>query len=62
LGARVSDPTSGFNPSRLYFAAGIEEEEQDLFGSIQPVPEPATGSLLILSSDLLVARRRFIMH
>jgi uncharacterized protein (TIGR03118 family) len=48
-------PTSGFDPSKLYFAAGIEEEEEGLFGTIQAVPEPGTFGLLAVSGMVLAA-------
>ena len=35
-------PGSGFNPNALYFNAGINNEQNGLFGTITPVPEPAT--------------------
>jgi uncharacterized protein (TIGR03118 family) len=58
-GLAFRSPTSGFDPGRLYFAAGIEEEEQGLFGTIQPVPEPGTFGLLAAAA-LLAAGRRII--
>jgi len=38
-------PGSGFNPNALYFAAGIDDEQHGLFGTITPsaVPEPGTS-------------------
>jgi uncharacterized protein (TIGR03118 family) len=48
-GLAFRSETSGFDPNKLYFAAGIEEEEQGLFGSIQAVPEPGTFGLLTLA-------------
>lgn len=35
----------GVNPNALYFTAGINNAVDGLFGSIQPVPEPATAIL-----------------
>ena len=59
-GLAVRSPSSGFDSSRLYFAAGIEEEEEEgLFGTIQPVPEPGTFSSLIVTGSVLAGIRRF---
>ena len=56
----------GGDPNVLYFAAGIEDETQGLFGAIRPasiaaVPEPGTASLLLLAALALfvASRRRF---
>ncbi|HMI97063.1 MAG TPA: TIGR03118 family protein [Micropepsaceae bacterium] len=49
---------NGGNPNRVYFTAGINGEEDGLFGSLQ-VPEP--GTLALLGSGLaalIVLRRR----
>jgi uncharacterized protein (TIGR03118 family) len=50
----------GFDPNKLYFAAGIEDETHGLFGSISPVPEPSTVLLTAtgLGALLVTARRR----
>jgi hypothetical protein len=32
----------GFDPNALYFSAGINDEQDGLFGEITEVPEPAT--------------------
>jgi uncharacterized protein (TIGR03118 family) len=42
----------GFSPNKLYFTAGLNDEEDGLFGSLQVVPEPS--SLLTLAAGLLV--------
>ena len=47
----------GGNPSVLYFAAGINDEADGLFGQLQFVPGPATG-LLLLAGFALVLRKR----
>jgi uncharacterized protein (TIGR03118 family) len=49
----------GFSPDKLYFTAGLNDEHDGLFGSLQAVPEPST-SLLLAGALLLggVLRRR----
>jgi hypothetical protein len=54
-GLAFRSPTSGFPADRLYFAAGIEEEEQGLFGSIQAVPEPGTFGEITITGLALAA-------
>jgi uncharacterized protein (TIGR03118 family) len=49
----VSGPTN-----TLYFAAGIDNEQYGLFGTITAVPEPATWALLILGVGLMGAQLR----
>ena len=53
---------SGFDPNALYFAAGINDEENGLFGTITlaPVPEPATvwSGMLTLGALAFAAWRR----
>jgi uncharacterized protein (TIGR03118 family) len=56
-GLAFRSPTSGFNSSRLFFAAGIEEEEEGLFGTIQVVPEPGTFAFVALAVVLLAGLR-----
>jgi uncharacterized protein (TIGR03118 family) len=55
--------TAGAFPlNTLFFAAGINEEENGLFGQIQVAPEPSTISLIALSGVLVMLRftmRRF---
>jgi len=49
----------GFSPNSLYFTAGLNDEADGLFGSLQPAPEPSTA--LLLGGGLLLAaalRRR----
>jgi uncharacterized protein (TIGR03118 family) len=48
----------GFSPNKLYFAAGIDDEANGLFGSLEPVPEPGTLWLLASTGSWLIARRR----
>jgi uncharacterized protein (TIGR03118 family) len=58
-GLAFRSPTSGFDTTKLYFAAGIEEEEEGLFGTIQVVPEPGTFGLLALGGIVLAAGRQW---
>jgi uncharacterized protein (TIGR03118 family) len=48
----------GFSPGSLYFAAGINDEANGLFGSLEPIPEPGTLLLLASTAPWLIARRR----
>jgi uncharacterized protein (TIGR03118 family) len=41
---------SGFDPNALYFVAGINGEQDGLFGEIADVPEPGTLSLMALGA------------
>ena len=41
---------AGSNPNALYFAAGIDNEQHGLFGTLTATPEP--GSLLLLATGL----------
>jgi len=58
-GLAFRSATSGFDSSKLYFAAGIEEEEEGLFGTIQAVPEPGTFTFTTLAGAFVIAFRRF---
>jgi uncharacterized protein (TIGR03118 family) len=40
----------GFDPHKLYFAAGVNDETGGLFGSLTAIPEP--GTLLLLGAGL----------
>lgn len=56
-------PGSGFDPNALYFAAGIDDEQHGLFGTITiaSVPEPATtgtAALALLLIGFASVRRR----
>jgi len=49
-------PGSGFNPNTLFFVAGINDEANGLFGTIQAVPEPANFALVAGGCLLLLLR------
>ena len=51
----------GFDQHKLYFTAGLNNEENGLFGSLAPVPEPGTMLLIGLSfwGLLLLRRKKF---
>ncbi len=46
------------NPNGLYFTAGIDNQQNGLFGEIFPVPEPATFVLLALGIVSLIGLRK----
>jgi uncharacterized protein (TIGR03118 family) len=48
----------GVNPNALYFTAGINNEADGLFGSIQASPEPGTLALLLLAGCVIGVYRR----
>jgi uncharacterized protein (TIGR03118 family) len=48
---------NGGDPNKLYFAAGINDEVNGLFGSITVVPEPASLALFALGGVLIGALR-----
>jgi hypothetical protein len=54
-------PGSGFDPNALFFTAGIDDEEDGLFGEIVPaaeaVPEPTPLVLVVFGILGLVAAR-----
>ncbi|HEU0138215.1 MAG TPA: TIGR03118 family protein [Bryobacteraceae bacterium] len=52
---RFGNGGNGGDVNKLYFAAGIDDEEHGLFGSIAPVPEP--GTLTVCAGGLLVLLR-----
>jgi len=58
LGFRA--PGGTFDPNALYFTAGINLEQDGLFGAIRPVPEPMTFSLVAfgLAASALARRKR----
>jgi uncharacterized protein (TIGR03118 family) len=44
-GLKFGNGGAGGKPGTLYFAAGLDDEAHGLFGSLAPVPEPATTGL-----------------
>ena len=44
--------SAGFDPSKLYFTAGPNEEANGLFGSLGVIPEP--GTVVLLGAGLMV--------
>lgn len=52
-------PGGTFDPNGLYFAAGINNEANGLFGVIQAVPEPSTLAFVGLAGALALGFRRF---
>jgi uncharacterized protein (TIGR03118 family) len=50
-------PGSGFDPNTLFLTAGINDEANGLFASIQVVPEPGTFLMLALAGIPLVWRK-----
>jgi uncharacterized protein (TIGR03118 family) len=57
-GLRFGNGGNGGVPTSLYFAAGINNEADGLFGSIQAVPEPGTVTLFGIACLGLMARLR----
>ncbi len=52
-------PASSFDPNALFFTAGINDENDGLFGEIRVVPEPSTITLIPLGlSAIALALRR----
>lgn len=47
LKVRSSGPSA--NPDAVYFTAGINEEENGLFGTIQQAPEPGTAGMMLVA-------------
>lgn len=48
----------GFDPNKLYFTAGLNDEANGLFGSLSVVPEPGTWIALAAGLAVLIALRR----
>ncbi len=51
-------PGSGFDPNTLFFAAGINDENDGSFGSIQAVPTLGMVGLVLVVGGLARVRRR----
>jgi uncharacterized protein (TIGR03118 family) len=51
-------PLSTFDPNALFFTAGINDEEDGLFGALKPAPEPATLLLSAFGLGVLALARR----
>jgi uncharacterized protein (TIGR03118 family) len=54
-GLRFGNGGNGGLTTSLYFAAGIDDENHGLFGSIQAVPEPGTFGLISLAAIGMLA-------
>jgi uncharacterized protein (TIGR03118 family) len=48
---------SGFDPNALYFVAGINGEQDGLFGAIGAAPEPGTLALMALGAAGLLLKK-----
>jgi uncharacterized protein (TIGR03118 family) len=44
---------SGGDPNKVYFTAGLNGEEDGLFGSLSPVPEPSSWALMLIGFGLV---------
>ena len=58
---------TGFDPGALYFTAGLNDEEDGLFGRLDPLaagaaPEPATLLLLGCGISAAALRRRILSY
>jgi hypothetical protein len=58
-GLKFGNGGNGGKSNRLYFAAGLDDEQHGLFGSFTPVPEPAAYGLAGLA---LIGVRVFFAH
>jgi hypothetical protein len=57
IGFRTAAAT-GFDPNTLYFTAGINGEQDGLFGSISaPTPEPGTLALMAIGCVGLLLKK-----
>ena len=61
-GLRVGNGGNGGDPNKVYFAAGINDENDGLFGSITFVPEPGTWVLMGAGLTLVGILRRRILR
>jgi len=62
-GLLVGNSGRGGDPNKVYFAAGINDEANGLFGSLSSVPElDSTLALLAMSSGALLLMRRKLGH
>jgi uncharacterized protein (TIGR03118 family) len=57
-GLIVGNGGNGGDPNFIYFAAGIDEEQHGLFGSVRAIPEPGALGLLAAAVLGLLALRR----
>lgn len=54
----MPNANTGNSPNTLFFVSGINDENNGLFGKLDPVPEPSTVILLGLGLGLMALRRR----
>lgn len=60
-GLRFGNGAAGGDANTLYFAAGIDDEAHGLFGSLTPIPEPATygfAAIGLIACCIVRQRRR----
>jgi len=62
-GLRVGNGGNGGDPNKVYFTAGINDENNGLFGSIAAAPDSGgTLALLATSTGALLLMRRKLRH